>query len=129
MCSGLLLVFDIILPRLVISRPMPDLANIPGCTVRTVFWLTAISTNLPILFMISGACHKRVFNLVYYSLLILCTFVALAKTAKATCNITFNCFIQHYLSRQEGISLLAVDHKPAEIFPSFSHSTFSRSLC
>ena len=27
------------------------------------------------------------------------------------------------------ISLMAVDHKPAEIFPSFSHSTFSRSLC
>ena len=94
--------------------------NIFKCTVKTVFWLTAISTNLPcILSMISGARHKRVFNLVYYSLPCLCTFVVLAKTAKATCSIIFYCFIQHYLSRQEDISLLAVDHKPAEIFPSY----------
>ena len=98
--------------------------------VRTEFCLTVISRNLPcILSMISGARHKRASNLVYYSLLILCTFVVLVKTAKATCNIPFYCFIQHYLSRQEGISLLAVDHKPAEIFPSFSHYYYYYLLC
>ena len=104
--------------------------NIPKCTERTVFWLTAISTNLPcILYTISGARHKRVFNLVYYSLLILWTFVVLEKTANATSNISFYCFIEHNLSRHEGVSLLAVDHKPADIFPSFYHITFHRSLC
>ena len=79
--------------------------------------------------MILDARHKRVLNLVYYSLLFPCTFVVLAITAKATCNITFYCFIEHYLPRQEGISLQAVEHKPADIFPLFFHSTFSHSLC
>ena len=76
-----------------------------------------------------GARLKRVFNLVYYSLLILWTFVVLEKTANATSNISFYCFIEHNLSRHEGVSLLAVDHKPADIFPSFYHITFHRSLC
>ena len=44
--------------------------------------------------MISGARNKHASNLVYYSLLILCIFVVLAKTAKATCNIIVYCFIQ-----------------------------------
>ena len=42
------------------------LPNIPKCTVRTVFWLTDISTNLPyILSSISGARRKRTSNLFY----------------------------------------------------------------
>ena len=113
LCSDLLPIFYIALPRLVISRPMPDVVNIPKCTVRTVFWFTVISTNLPcILSIISGAIHKWIFNLVCYSLIILCTLLVLTKTAKVTitCNIIFYCFIQNYLSRQEDISLLAVDH-------------------
>ena len=73
------------LPRHVMLKAYTRCVNHSQVHRETVIWLTAISRNLPcILSMISGARHKRVSNLVYYSLPNLCTFEVLANTAKIT---------------------------------------------
>ena len=87
LCSSWSLVFGITVRQLHMSRPICQMRkDIHHCTMRTVFWLTGQ------IYLVSSLWFrvpvtKKVSNLVYYSLLVLCTFVVLAKMAKDTGNI------------------------------------------